>query len=127
MEKRLFLFTQCKESGFSKFLFVESGIREIFASGMRNPGLWNPEYSSRNPESPKDRIPESKTVLVPLHSALLSFQDKIYMKRLVDSKLNLLCRGNLMMMQPETLCSGEANKPKEGSNAKTERRVCWQA
>ena len=60
MEKRLFLFTPCKESGFSKFLFVESGIREIFASGMRNPGLWNPEYSSRNPESPKDGIPESK-------------------------------------------------------------------
>ena len=25
---------------------------EIFA-GMRNPGLWNPEYSSRNPESQK--------------------------------------------------------------------------
>ena len=39
-----------------------SGIREIFACGirnpqkkiacvMRNPGLWNTEYSSRNPES----------------------------------------------------------------------------
>ena len=27
------------------------GIREIFACGIRNPGLWNPEYSSRNPES----------------------------------------------------------------------------
>ena len=29
----------------------DSGIREIFACGIWNPGLWNPEYSSRNPES----------------------------------------------------------------------------
>ena len=32
----------------------ESGIREIYAYGaygIRNPGLWNPENSSRNPES----------------------------------------------------------------------------
>ena len=40
----------------------DSGIREVFACGMRNPQkkfacvirnpwLWNPEYSSRNPES----------------------------------------------------------------------------
>ena len=43
------------------------------------------------------------------------------------SELNLLCRRDLMMMQPEILCSGEANKPKEGSNAKTERRVYWKA
>ena len=27
------------------------GIRENFACAIRNPGLWNPEYSSRNPES----------------------------------------------------------------------------
>ena len=25
--------------------YSESGIREIFAFGIRNPGLWNPEYS----------------------------------------------------------------------------------
>ena len=31
--------------------FLESGIRESFASGIRYPGFWNPEYSSRNPES----------------------------------------------------------------------------
>ena len=61
---------------------ADSGILilEIFASGIRNPGLWNPEYSSRNPESllrlesgiqipltnrPESNIwnPESKTVL----------------------------------------------------------------
>ena len=29
----------------------ESGIWEIFACGIRNPGLWIPEYSSRNPKS----------------------------------------------------------------------------
>ena len=29
------------ESG--KFLLVGSGIRENFAYGIRNPGLWNPE------------------------------------------------------------------------------------
>ena len=26
------------------------GIREIFACGLRNPGLWNSEYNSRNPD-----------------------------------------------------------------------------
>ena len=34
-----------------KFLLMESGIWEIFPCGMENPALWNPEYSSRNPES----------------------------------------------------------------------------
>ena len=29
----------------------DSGIQEIFAYGIRNPGFWNPEFSSRNPES----------------------------------------------------------------------------
>ena len=33
---------------YGKFLLVESGIWEFF---LRNPGLWNPEYNSRNPES----------------------------------------------------------------------------
>ena len=30
---------------------LDSGIREIFVCGIRNPGLWNPKYSSRIPES----------------------------------------------------------------------------
>ena len=34
------------------------GIRTSFACGIRNPGLWNPEYSSRNPT--KDWNPKSK-------------------------------------------------------------------
>ena len=35
---------------FRKFVPVESGIRKIrHAYGMRNPRLWNPENSSRNP------------------------------------------------------------------------------
>ena len=29
----------------------DSGIPEIFGRGIRNPGLWNSEYSSRNLES----------------------------------------------------------------------------
>ena len=54
---------------------TNSGISETFSFGFRNPGLWNPEFSSRNPESriqaPLTRNPESsawnlesKTVLV---------------------------------------------------------------
>ena len=34
----------------------KSGIWEFFCCGIRNPGLWNQEFSSRNPES---RIPSS--------------------------------------------------------------------
>ena len=34
-----------------KFLRVEFGIRDLFARWIRNPWLWNPEYSSRSPES----------------------------------------------------------------------------
>ena len=37
------------ESG--KFFFMECTSQEIFARGILNPGLWNPEYYSRNPES----------------------------------------------------------------------------
>ena len=37
------------ESG--AFLLVGSEIRGNFACGIRNLGLWNLEYSSRNPES----------------------------------------------------------------------------
>ena len=36
---------------YGKFLHLESGILEIFVCGIRNPGPWNPEYRSRNPES----------------------------------------------------------------------------
>ena len=65
-----------------KFLLVESGIlgfgirntaqgiRNPPKMGFQNPSSWNPKSTTWNPES--------KTVLVPLHSALLSFQDKIY-------------------------------------------------
>jgi len=28
-----------------------SGTGEMFAHGIGDPGLWNPKYSSRNPES----------------------------------------------------------------------------
>ena len=46
---------------------TNSGIPETFSFGVRNPGLWNPEFCSRNPESriqaPLTRNPESKTVL----------------------------------------------------------------
>ena len=37
------------------------GIQNLgkFACGIRNPGFWNPEYSSRNPESRKFWDPES--------------------------------------------------------------------
>ena len=48
----------------------DSGIREFLACGIRdprnfsckirNPGLWNPEYSSRNPDPNKKWNPESK-------------------------------------------------------------------
>ena len=42
------------ESGFrnpGKILPVDSGIRQTFAYGIRNPGFCNPEYSSMDPES----------------------------------------------------------------------------
>ena len=34
-----------------KHMLVESGIKNLFASGIRNPTLWNPESSSRIPEN----------------------------------------------------------------------------
>ena len=37
------------------FGLLESGIRENFACGIRNPELCNPKYSSRNPESHKKK------------------------------------------------------------------------
>ena len=33
--------------GIREFLVLESGIREIYFFGIQNPGLWNPEYSSK--------------------------------------------------------------------------------
>ena len=35
---------------FGEFLHVESGIWENLTRGIRNPGLWNLEYSSKNLE-----------------------------------------------------------------------------
>ena len=64
-------FAPCKgiripESG--KFLVIGSGIRENFAYGIRNPGLWNPEQSSsaplrnetQNPKKTGIQHPESR-------------------------------------------------------------------
>ena len=45
---------------------MESGIREYFAHGIWNPGLWNPEYSSRNPESHYWLESRVRVLLVPL-------------------------------------------------------------
>ena len=36
-----------------KLLLMESRIQKKFAAGIQNPGLWIPEYSSRNPEFDK--------------------------------------------------------------------------
>jgi len=49
-----------------RFLLVESEIRELVACEIWNPGLWNPEYNSRNPESYKGlesriQVPLTKT------------------------------------------------------------------
>ena len=43
--------TRENDTDAGKFWLAESGIRERFAGKIRNPGLWNPEYSLRNPES----------------------------------------------------------------------------
>ena len=39
------------ESGIRENLLVESGIWEILSCGIRVPGLWNSDHSSRNLES----------------------------------------------------------------------------
>ena len=39
------------EFGIGEILLVESGIGKTFACGIRDSGFYNPEYSSRNPES----------------------------------------------------------------------------
>ena len=43
---------------FQKMLLVKTGMWRSFASGIWNPGLWNPESSSRN--FTNDSTPESK-------------------------------------------------------------------
>ena len=43
-----------------KFLLVECGIHNIFAYRIQNPGLWNPEYNSRNSDPTNDWNLESK-------------------------------------------------------------------
>ena len=51
LPKYLFFYTegiQIPESGI--FLFLESGIWKVFAYEIRNPGLWNPDYGSWNPQ-----------------------------------------------------------------------------
>ena len=56
-------FAPCKEIRIlesEEVLLVESEIQEFFSFGIRNAGLWNPEYSSRDPESTNDWNPESK-------------------------------------------------------------------
>ena len=57
-------------------LLVESGFPEFFSCGFRNPGLWNPEYSSRDPESTNDWNPESK-----LYRPIIRNQEPIMSRR----------------------------------------------
>ena len=50
----MFVLKLLNKEGIIKFVPCEgnpdSGIREIFAHEIRNPGLWNPEYSSEKLE-----------------------------------------------------------------------------
>ena len=46
-----FISPHVMESGIREVLLVESGIRDILSFGIRNPGVWIPECSTRNPES----------------------------------------------------------------------------
>ena len=41
-------------------LYAPYATREMFACGIRYPGLWNPEYNSSNAELPKNWNPESE-------------------------------------------------------------------
>ena len=52
---------QVKESRIRYFFLMESGIWESLACEIQDPGLWNPEHSSKNPKSVfKDWNAESK-------------------------------------------------------------------
>ena len=67
----------------------DSGIREIFAGEIWNPGHWNSEYSSRNPESllrsesgikvPLTKIPENPVPRIrrTKSTALKAFSDDV--------------------------------------------------
>ena len=53
----------------------DSGIREKFGCEIQNPGLWNPEYSSRNPEShwrleSRIQVPQTETGIQYLESGI---------------------------------------------------------
>ena len=64
---------------------LSKGIWELFVYTIRNPGFWNPEYSSRNPESSTDKywnpvpgirnrqrgIQNPRLSWIPLHGAMI--------------------------------------------------------
>ena len=70
-EKRTGVKFQASFTRKGRIVALSKGIWETFVCTIRNPGFWNPEYSSRNPESKfysqiKESTawnPESKTVL----------------------------------------------------------------
>ena len=60
----------------------EYGIQENFACGIRNPELWNTEYSSRDPESYKGlesrmQVPLKKCAIKNLESGIYGVKSKI--------------------------------------------------
>ena len=55
------------------FFLIALHVRNIFACGIENPGLWDPEYSSRNPAN--DWNPESKFHLQRLRNQLFGIQN----------------------------------------------------
>ena len=55
------------------FFLIALHVRNIFACGIENPGLWDPEYSSRNPAN--DWNPESKFHLQRLRNQLFGIRN----------------------------------------------------
>ena len=55
------------------FFLIALHVRNIFARGIENPGLWDPEYSSRNPAN--DWNPESKFHLQRLRNQLFGIRN----------------------------------------------------
>ena len=51
-------------------LYAPYATREMFACGIRYPGLWNPEYNSSNAELPKNWNPDSKFHWQRIHNPL---------------------------------------------------------
>ena len=76
-------------------LLVESGFPEFFSCGFRNPGLWNPEYSSRDPESTNDWNPESK-----LYRPIIRNQGPIMSRRFCGPVYFILDTFNLRAFFP---------------------------